>query len=148
MSLELKINEDIKQAMRDKNKLRLEALRAIKSEVLLAKTSKSGDSFSEEDEIKLLQKMVKQRKDSAQIYKDQGREDLADPELAQVEIIQDFLPAQMSEAELEEAVKAIIAQTGASSMADMGKVMGIASKQLAGKSDGKSISAMVKKLLG
>lgn len=148
MTFEEKINNEIKQAMRDKNKLRLEALRAIKSEVLLAKTAGAGGEFTADDEIKMLQKMVKQRKDSAQIYKDQGRDDLAEPELAQVDVIQAFLPAQMSPEELEKAVADIIAQTGASSMKDMGKVMGIASKSLAGKSDGKSISAMVKKLLG
>ena len=148
MSLEAKIMDEMKNAMRAKDSVALEALRAIKSGIILAKTEAgASDTLSSDDEIKLLQKMVKQRKDSAEIFNTQGRADLAEPELLQVAVIEKFLPAQMSEADVETAVAKIIAETGASSMADMGKVMGAASAQLAGQTDGKTISAIVKKLL-
>jgi uncharacterized protein YqeY len=148
MSLQQKLMIQLKEAMKSKNKVALESLRAIKSEILLAQT-KSGASkgLTEDEEIKLLQKLVKQRKDSAAIYKEQGRDDLAAPELAQVEVIAQFLPAQMSEDELKIFVADIIETVGATSMKDMGKVMGLASKQLAGKADGKAISTIVKQLL-
>ena len=148
MSLEVKINEGIKAAMKAKDRDKLTVLRAIKSEVLLAATSKDGGDMDESGEIKMLQKLVKQRKESAQIYKEQGREDLAEEELKQVTYIQEFLPEQMSEADIKAVVEKIIADTGASSMADMGKVMGIASKEMAGKAEGKVISQIVKDCLG
>ena len=138
----------MKEAMKAKDTVALEALRALKSAFLLANTSGSGVELTEADEIKIVQKLVKQRRDSAAIYEEQGRKDLADPELAQAEVLERFLPAQMSEEEVKSAVEAIIAQTGASSMKDMGRVMGIASKELAGKADGKMISGVVKGLLG
>ncbi|QYJ68551.1 GatB/YqeY domain-containing protein [Flavobacterium litorale] len=148
MSLQSDIMTAMKDAMKAKDTVALEALRAIKSGILLAKTeSGAKDDISEEEEIKLLQKLVKQRKDSAAIYTEQGREDLAQPELAQVAVIEKFLPAQMSEAEVEAVVKRIIADNGFSGMPDMGKAMGIASKELAGKADGKTISTVVKKSL-
>ncbi len=140
--------EEIKAAMKAKDSAALEALRAIKSALLLSKTeSGAGDELSGEDEIRLLQKLVKQRKDSAAIFAEQGRADLAAPELAQAEVISRFLPTQLSEAEVEERIKEIISETGASGMKDMGKVMGVANKALAGQSDGKTISAIVKKIL-
>ena len=148
MSLSDKINTELKEAMKAKNKERLQALRAIKSALLLAKTDGSGNELTEADEIKLLQKLVKQRRDSAEIYKSQQREDLYAQEKMEADTISEFLPAQMGEAELKAAIEKIIADTAASSMKDMGKVMGIASKQFAGKADGKSISTMVKSLLG
>ena len=137
----------MKEAMKAKDTVALEALRALKSAFLLANTSGSGVELTEADEIKIVQKLVKQRRDSATIFEEQGRKDLADPELAQAEVLERFLPAQMSEDEVKSAVEAIIAQTGASSMKDMGRVMGIASKELAGKADGKMISGVVKSLL-
>ncbi len=145
MSLQKQIMTSMKEAMKSKDKIALEALRAIKSELLLAQT-KTGDSegLSEDEEIKLLQKLVKQRKDSAALYTKEGREDLATPELEQAEVISKFLPAQLSMEELEKFVEEVIAQTGASSMGDMGKVMGLVSAKLAGKADGKSISTVVK----
>jgi len=146
MSLATQIMDKMKEAMKAKDTVALEALRAIKSEILLAQTSGSGEALSAEDEIKLLQKLVKQRKDSANIFTEQNRSDLAEPELAQVAVIEKFLPAQMSEAEVEAAVAKIIAEGGFSGMASMGQVMGIASKQLGGNSDGKTISTVVKKL--
>jgi len=148
MSLQQKIMEKIKEAMKAKDVVALESLRAIKSEILLAQT-KGGASteLSDEDEIKLLQKLVKQRKESASIYKEQGRDDLAEPELAQVEIIAQFLPEQMSDVELKKIIATIMEKVGATSIKDMGKVMGMASKQLAGKADGKAISEAVKELL-
>lgn len=149
MSLQEKIMDKMKEAMKTKDKVALESLRAIKSELLLIQTkSASSDELTEDDEIKLLQKLVKQRKDSAAIYKEQGREDLAEPELAQVEVISQFLPVQMSEEDVKNAVAEIIKTVGATSMKDMGNVMAEASKQLAGKTDGKSISTAVKQLLG
>lgn len=148
MSLQANINEEIKNAMRAKDTVALESLRAIKSALLLAQTETGAkEELSSDDEIKLLQRLVKQRKDSANIYTQQGRADLAEPELLQAAIIERFLPAQLSEAEIEAVVSNIIAQTGASGMADMGKVMGAASAQLAGQADGKTISTIVKKLL-
>lgn len=148
MSLQAQINEEIKNAMRAKNTVALESLRAIKSALLLAQTETGAKAeISADDEIKLLQRLVKQRKDSANIYTQQGRADLADPELAQAAIIEKFLPTQLSEAEVEAAVAKIIADNGASGMASMGKVMGLASAELAGQADGKTISTIVKKLL-
>ena len=148
MSLQTDIMAAMKDAMKAKDTVALEALRAIKSGILLAQTeSGAKEEISEEEEIKLLQKLIKQRKDSAAIYSEQGREDLAGPELAQVAVIEKFLPAQLSEEEVEVIVKKIIADNGFSGMADMGKAMGIASKELAGKADGKTISAVVKKAL-
>ncbi|PCI06176.1 MAG: glutamyl-tRNA amidotransferase [Flavobacteriaceae bacterium] len=148
MSLQKQIMVSLKEAMKSKDKVALESLRAIKSELLLAKTKGgSNDELSEEEEIKLLQKLVKQRKESAIIFTEQGREDLAAPELAQVAVIAKFLPEQMSEADVEKVVAAAVTKTGASSMKDMGKVMGMVSKELAGKADGKMISLLVKKLL-
>jgi len=139
----------MKDAMKSKDKVALESLRAIKSEILLAQTKTGGDDgLNEDDEIKLLQKLVKQRKDSATIYMDQGRKDLAEPELAQVEVIAQFLPEQMGEEELKKIISEIILKVGATSMKEMGAVMGLASKQLAGKADGKAISTAVKQLLG
>ena len=149
MSLQEKIMDKLKEAMKTKDKVALESLRAIKSEILLAQTkSDASGELTEDDEIKLLQKLVKQRKDSAAIYKEQGREDLAEPELAQVEVISQFLPVQMSDEEVKKVVAEIIKTVGATSMKDMGNVMALASKQLAGKADGKSISTAVKQLLG
>lgn len=145
MTLEEKINADIKSAMLARDTQKLEALRAIKSAILLIKTS--GESNSEEAEIKALQKMVKQRKETAEIYLKQNRADLAEVELAQAAVIEKYLPTQMSEDEIREAIKHIIAQVGASTLADMGKVMGVATKELFGKADGKTISAIVKQLL-
>lgn len=145
MNLEEKVNADIKAAMLAKDTKKLEALRAIKSEILLLKSSEKGTS--DDAEMKALLKMVKQRKETAEIYKQQNRPELEETELFQASVIESFLPKQMSAEELEAAVKAVIASTGASSMADMGKVMGVASKQLAGKAEGRAISEMVKKLL-
>lgn len=147
MSLSAQIMDEMKTAMKAKDTVALEALRAIKSEILLAQTSASGGDLTTEDEIKLLQKLVKQRKDSATIFSEQGRADLAEPELAQVAVIEKFLPAQLSEAEVEAVVAKIIAETGATGIAAMGQVMGQASKELAGQADGKTISTIVKKLL-
>ena len=147
MSLETQVMESLKEAMKAKNTVALESLRAIKSAILLAKTETGANELTESDELKILQKLVKQRKDSAALYAQQGRNDLAEPELAQMAVIEKFLPAQLSEAEVEEALKGIIAQVGATSPKDMGKVMGVATKQLAGKADGKLISDIVKKLL-
>lgn len=134
--------------MKAKDTVTLESLRAVKSALLMAQTeSGAAAELSQEDEIKLLQRLVKQRKDSATIYIEQGRNDLADPELEQAAIIEKFLPAQLTEEEVEAVVKKIIADNGFSGMADMGKVMGIASKELAGSADGKTISNVVKKSL-
>jgi len=148
MSLQEKIMDKMKEAMKTKDKVALESLRAIKSELLLIQTkSAASEELSQDDEIKLLQKLVKQRKDSASIYKEQGRNDLAEPELAQVEVISQFLPVQMSDEDVQKAVAEIIKAVGATSMKDMGNVMTIASVQMAGKADGKSISTAVKQLL-
>ena len=138
----------MKEAMKAKDTNALTSLRAIKSAILLAQTeSGAKQELSEEDEIKLLQKLVKQRKDSAAIFAEQGRDDLAQPELDQAAVIEQFLPEQLSEEEVEKVVEDIIAKTGAEGMKDMGKVMGMASKELAGKADGKTISTIVKNKL-
>lgn len=146
MSLTDKINADIKTAMLAKEKEKLEALRGIKAALLLAQSS--TEPVTEENEIKLLQKLVKQRREAAEIYKTQNRIDLAEPELFQANIIQQYLPAQMGEEEIKKIIQQVISKTGASSIKDMGKVMGIASKELAGKADNKMLSEMVKQLLG
>lgn len=147
MSIQTEVNEQIKTAMKAKDTVSLEALRALKSAFLLANTSGANVSMSEAEELKIVQKLVKQRQDSASIYSEQGRMDLAEPELAQAKVLEQFLPKQMGEVELTSAIQAIINSSGASSIKDMGKVMGIASKDLAGQADGKSISEVVKKLL-
>ena len=147
MSLELIINEAIKTAMREKDKVALDSLRAVKSQILLLKTEAKGADVSVEQEIAILQRMIKQRKDSYEQFVSQNRTDLAEVEAAQMKVIEQFLPAQLTTEELEAEIKKIIAETGAESIKDLGKVMGTASKALAGKSDGKSISEMVKKLL-
>lgn len=148
MSLEQTINNDIKTAMLAKNAMALQALRAVKAAILLAKTAQGAkDTLSEDDEIKLLQKLVKQRKDSLEIFEQQNRPELAAKEKEEIDVIEKYLPAQLSAEELKEVIAKIVAETGASSPADMGKVMGVASKQLAGKADGKTISGIVKELL-
>ncbi len=148
MSLSTQIMEEIKSAMRAKDTVALEALRAIKSELLLAQTATgSKEEIAETEEIKLLQKLVKTRKDSAAIFAEQNRMDLAEPELAQIAVIEKFLPAQLSEDEVEVVISKIIAETGATGIASMGKVMGLASAQLGGTAEGKTISTIVKKLL-
>lgn len=148
MSLQERVMTELKAAMKAKDTVALEALRAIKSAMLLAKTDKGGGGeLSEADTVKLLQKLVKQRKDSAAIFTEQGRDDLAQPEQAQADIIARFLPEQLSEAEIEKIVVNIIASLGATGMQDMGKVMGAASTELAGKADGKTISTIVKEKL-
>ncbi|PCJ97361.1 MAG: glutamyl-tRNA amidotransferase [Flavobacteriaceae bacterium] len=145
MSLQQQVMEEMKAAMRAKDKVALESLRAIKSAILMAQTEGgAGDGLSEDDEIKLVQKLVKQRKDSAAIFIEQAREDLAEPELAQVAIIEKFLPEQLTEEEIEKVVVQTIDAIGASGMKDMGKVMGMVSKELAGQADGKAISTIVK----
>ncbi len=141
------ISEDIKKAMLAKNKIALDALRGIKKEFLEAKTAKGGETFDNDAALKILQKMIKQRKDAAQIYNTQNRADLAEAELAQVVVIEQYLPAQMSEAELETTLKEIIAQIGAAGPQDMGRVMGVATKQLSGKAESRLISEKVKQLL-
>ena len=148
MSLQTEVMNAMKEAMKAKDQNALTSLRAIKSEILKAQTETgSKKEITEDEELKLLQKLVKQRKDSAVIYKEQGREDLAQDELDQVQVIEGFLPEQLSEEKIEAEVDAIIAETGASGMKDMGKVMGLASQKLAGKADGKTISGIVKKKL-
>jgi uncharacterized protein YqeY len=147
MSVQSQVMDQMKVAMKAKDTVALESLRALKSAFLLANTSGGSVELSEDDEIKIVQKLVKQRKDSAAIFQEQDRMDLAEPEIAQAKILEQFLPAQMGEEELKAAIEAIISQTGASSMRDMGKVMGMASQQLAGKADGKAISMVVKQLL-
>lgn len=147
MNLEAKITSDLKTAMKAKDKAAVRTIRAIKAQILLAKTDGSGKELDEAAEIKMLQKMVKQRKDSLSIYEAQSREELAQTEREEIEVIEKYLPQQMGEAALTTFLKGLIEQTGASSMKDMGKVMGMASKQLAGQADGKTISAIVKKLL-
>lgn len=149
MELENKINADIKQAMIAKESQKLEALRAIKAALLLAKTSKDagGGELPEEAGLKLVQKLIKQRQESADIYRQNGRNDLADQELFQAGVIEQYLPKQLSEEEITIGVKRIIAETGASGPKDMGKVMGMASKEFAGKADNKIVADLVKKLL-
>ena len=147
MSLEQIITQDLKEAMRAKDKVALRGIRAIKAALLLAQTDGSHEEMTEDKEIKILQKRVKQRKDSLDIYEKQNREDLAQTEREEISIIEKYLPKQMDAAELEAFIKNIITETGASSMNDMGKVMGLASRELAGKADGKAISLVVKQLL-
>jgi hypothetical protein len=148
MSLKNKIERDIKAAMLSKDKDRLRALRSIKSLILLAESEKGAkDEISEDNEIKLLTKAAKQRKDSIEIYEKQGRSDLAEVEKAELNVIEEYLPEQMSEEDLRKVLQEIISQVGASSPKDMGKVMGVANKQLAGKADGKAIAQIVKSLL-
>lgn len=148
MSLEITINADIKAAMLAREKQKLEALRAVKAALLLAKTEKGGETgISEETEIAILQKLVKQRNDSYEIYKKQGRDDMAGEELFQLEIIKKYLPEALSEEDVVKIVRSIIENTGAASMKDMGKVMGIATKELAGKADNKQVAEIIKKLL-
>ncbi|HMB63228.1 MAG TPA: GatB/YqeY domain-containing protein [Eudoraea sp.] len=148
MGLQQQVMEEMKAAMKAKDTVALESLRAIKSALLLAQTEKgSGQGLSEADEIKLVQKLVKQRRESAAIFSEQGRDDLAGPELSQVAVIEKFLPEQLSEEEIEKVVAKTIAATGASGMQDMGKVMGIVSRELAGQADGKTISGIVKSKL-
>lgn len=145
MPLEERINADIKAAMLAKDQQKLEAIRGVKATLLLLKSS--GKPVTEEDEIRALQKMVKQRREAADIYLQQNRKDLADVELFQISVIEQYLPKQMSDEEIRSVLAQIIAQTGASSLSDMGKVMGIASKQLAGKAEGKVIASIVKEML-
>ena len=147
MTLEEKINADLKHAMLNKDEAGLRAIRAIKSAILLSKTEKDAKELDNDLEIKLLQKLVKQRKDALEIYEKEHRDDLAQKEREEILVIEKYLPAQMSVEDLKAILKIIIAETGAKTPQDMGKVMGIASKQLAGKSDGKTISAVVKELL-
>ncbi|MGK6343323.1 GatB/YqeY domain-containing protein [Chryseobacterium sp. DT-3] len=147
MSLENTISEAIKTAMREKDRVALDSLRAVKAQILLLQTEARGAEVSAEQEIAILQRMIKQRKDSFEQFAAQGRNDLAEVEEAQMKVIEKYLPKQLSPEELETEIKNIIAQTGAESAKDLGKVMGAASKALAGKSDGKSISEMAKKLL-
>lgn len=149
MGLETLINDDIKSAMRQRDKKKLEALRAIKAALLLEKTGKDTNSgeIPETVEMKLLQKLVKQRKEAAAIYREQGRDDLAETEEYQAKIIENYLPEQMDETAIETVVSQIIKDVGAESMKDMGKVMGLATKQLAGKADNRTVSGIVRKLL-
>jgi uncharacterized protein YqeY len=148
MSLEKKINDDIKAAMLARDAKKLEAIRAIKAALLLEKAKEGAiGELSEELELKILQKLVKQRRESADIYNQANRQDLAEKETFDASIIETYLPQQMSEADVTEVIKKIIAQTGAASVKDMGKVMGAASKELAGKADNKMISVIVKNLL-
>ena len=148
MSLEAKIMDQMKEAMKAKDSVALEALRAIKSAIILAKTEAGAtDTLTEEQEIKMLQRLVKMRKDSAEIFTKQNRPDLAEPELAQIAVIEKFLPAQLSEEEVEAIISKIIAETGASGIASMGKVMGLATAQIGGQAEGIVISGIVKKLL-
>ncbi len=148
MSLKSTIEAEIKQSMLNKDKDRLRALRAIKSQILLAETEKGGSGdLSEEIEMKLLTKAAKQRKDSIEVFEQQGRSDLAATEKSELEVIEDFLPKQLSEEEVESEVKSVIEEIGATGPQDMGKVMGVASKKLAGKADGKLISTLAKKIL-
>jgi len=148
MSLQNTIMAEMKTAMRAKDKVALEALRAIKAAILVAQTeSGAKEELTEEQELKMLQRLVKQRKDSAKLYTDQNRADLAEPELAQVAVIEKFLPAQLSEDELKVIITEIVAKVGATSPKDMGKVMGAANKELAGKAEGRLISTVVKDVL-
>jgi uncharacterized protein YqeY len=149
MSLTEKISSDLINAMKAKDKVVLEAIRAAKTAFVLARAEKGADAvLSSEDELKIIQKLVKQRRESAAIYKEQNRPDLYDKEVTEADVLEKYLPARMSDEELLSIIKAIIARIGAKSPADMGKVMGIATKELAGKADGKEISAKVRQLLG
>lgn len=148
MSLEVKIMDHMKTAMKAKDAVALEALRAIKAAIIMAKTEAgAAEGLTEDQEVKMLQRLVKMRKDSAEIFTTQNRPDLAEPELAQIAVIEAFLPAQLSEEEVEAVIAKIIAETGASGIASMGKVMGLASAQIGGQAEGKVISGIVKKLL-
>ncbi|MGR6088234.1 MAG: GatB/YqeY domain-containing protein [Arcticibacter sp.] len=147
MTLEEKINGDLKAAMLSKNEAALRALRAVKSAILLAKTSGGSTGLSSEDELKILQKLVKQRKESVEIYNQQGRSDLAQTEMQEIEVIEKFLPAQMSEEEIRKSLIEIIQSVGASGPGDTGKVMAVASKTFAGKADNKLVSQLVRTLL-
>jgi uncharacterized protein YqeY len=148
MSLELRINEDLKTAMKAKDEVALRSIRAVKSAILLAKTDGSGQEIDAAREVQLLQKLVKSRQESLDIFEKNGREDLAVKEREEIAVIRQYLPAMLEGAELEAVVREIIAETGATSGKDMGKVMGVASKRLAGKAEGRSISETVKRLLG
>lgn len=148
MSLEERINQDLKAAMKAKDQIALRGIRAIKAAILLEKTSGTKHDLDADTDIKLLQKLVKQRRDSLDIYEKQNRPDLAQTEREEIEIIERYLPKQLTEDELRAEIKAILAETGATSMKDMGKVMAAASKKFAGRADGKAISTMVKELLG
>lgn len=146
--LQQKIDQDIKSAMLAKDEVRLRGLRAVKAALLMAKTEKgASETLTEEAEAKVLQKLIKQRKESAEIYKTQNREDLYQIEIEEMQVIENYLPKQLSREEVEEYVKALITKTGASGMKDMGKVMGLANKELAGKADGRTISELVKQYL-
>ena len=147
MSLQDQITEQLKVAMKAKDTVALESLRAIKSAILLAQTQADAKDLNSDDEIKLVQKLVKQRKDSAEIFRQQGRVDLAEPEEAQIKIIEQFLPEQLDEDAIAAQIDIIITKTGAAGMKDMGKVMGMASKEMAGKADGKTISSIVRQKL-
>ncbi|PQJ19199.1 GatB/YqeY domain-containing protein [Nonlabens tegetincola] len=147
MSLEKSVMTAMKDAMKSKDQTALAALRAVKSELLLAKTSGGSDTLSEEEEIKIVQKLVKQRKDSARIFEEQHRTDLSEPELAQAKVLEQFLPEQLSEDEIAKIVQQVIDETGAQGMKDMGKVMGRSNQLLAGKADGRTISTIVKSKL-
>ena len=148
MALFEQVSEDIKAAMKARDRVRLDALRNIKKVFLEAKTAPgANDTLDDADAMKILQKLAKQGHETAQTYIDNGRQDLADEELAQAKVIEEYLPKPLTEAEIEAAVKAVIAETGAQGMKDMGRVMGVASKQMAGKADGRAISAVVKRLL-
>lgn len=148
MTLFDQVSKDIMQAMKDRDQIKLQALRGIKKEFIEAKTAKGSDGeMSDDTGMKILQKMAKQRKETAEIYQQNNRPELAETELAEAAVIESYLPKPMSDEELTEAIKAIIAETGVTSVKEMGKVMGIASKQLAGKADGKAISEKVKNLL-
>jgi len=147
MSLEAKLMTDLKTAMKAKDQAAMRSIRAVKAAILLAKTDGSGKELDEAAEIKLVQKLIKQRQDSLDIYNKQGREDLAVVEKEEIAVLQNYLPKQLSEEELIPIIKDIIAQTGAASMKDMGKVMGLTTQKLAGQADGKTVSGLVKKLL-
>ena len=148
MSLEERINQDLKEAMKAKDDVALRGIRAIKAAILLEKTSGAKHDLSQDVEMKILQKLVKQRRESLDIYEKNSREDLAKTEREEIAIIERYLPQQLSEAELRSEIQAIVTATGASSMKDMGKVMGMATKKLAGRADGKAVSDIVKELLG
>ncbi len=147
MSLESKIQSDLKEAMKAKDQAAMRSLRAIKSAILLFQTSGEGKELDETAEIKMLQKLVKQRQESLEIYQKQGRDDLAQTEREEIEVIRKYLPEQLSEEKLKEIISGIVRETGASSMKDMGRVMGMANQKLAGKADGKTIAGLVKELL-
>lgn len=148
MSLETRIAEDIKEAMKSRNQSAVRTLRSMKTAILVHKTSGANTDLTEQDEIKMIQKLIKQRQDSLDIFTQQNREDLAVIEREEIEVLHKYLPKQLSPEELKEAIASIVAEVGATSIKDMGKVMGIANQKLAGTADGKSISAMVKELLG